>query len=106
MSVSQSRRQHANGSVFQHSLLSGALAVCVCVGGRIAAEPPPPASPTGNPPVGGRTTAEPLPPACPIGGLPVCQPPLPDKAPRPPAGPEAVTSFIDSLSVKDGVFEV
>jgi pilus assembly protein CpaC len=31
---------------------------------------------------------------------------MPDQPPRPPAGPEAITSFIDSLSVKDGVFEV
>jgi pilus assembly protein CpaC len=31
---------------------------------------------------------------------------MPDQAHRPPAGKEAITSFIDSLSVKDGVFEV
>jgi pilus assembly protein CpaC len=48
----------------------------------------------------------PQPPACPIGGLPTCLPLLPDQAHRPPAGPEALTSFIDSLTVKDGVFEV
>jgi hypothetical protein len=31
---------------------------------------------------------------------------LPDQPNRPPVGKEAVTSFLDSLSVKDGVFEV
>jgi pilus assembly protein CpaC len=31
---------------------------------------------------------------------------LPDQPHRPPVGPTALTSFIDSLSVKDGVFEV
>jgi pilus assembly protein CpaC len=38
--------------------------------------------------------------------LATCLPPLPDQPHRPPVGPEALTSFIDSLTVKDGVFEV
>lgn len=33
-------------------------------------------------------------------------PTMPDQAHRPPTGPEAITSFLDSLSVKDGVFEI
>jgi pilus assembly protein CpaC len=96
MSASPCQRSSRSGSAVAKRLLGTALVVWVCLAGRAAAQPQ--AQPQPKP--------QPQPPACPIGGLPTCQPPLPDQPHRPLSGPEAITSFIDSLSVKDGVFEV
>src|SRR5579883_224154 len=87
-------------------LLGAALAVWACWAGRAEAQPQEQPPAPLQPPAPPQLLAQPQPAACPIGGFPSCLPTLPDQAHRPPTGKEAITSFIDSLSVKDGVFEV
>jgi pilus assembly protein CpaC len=100
MSASPCQRHGRSGFAAPHPLIGTAFVFWVCLLGRAAAQPQPLPLPPPQP------LLQPQPPACPIGGLPTCLPTLPDQPHRPPIGPEALTSFIDSLSVKDGVFEV
>lgn len=100
MSASPSPRHGCWSPTASRCLLGTVLVVWIGWAGSVAAQPQtlPQPQPLPQPP--------PQPPDCLIGGLPTQLPPLPNQAHRPPTGPEAITSFIDSLTVKDGVFEV
>ncbi len=106
MSASPSQRRGWSGSSAVQCLLSIALVLWTFLAGQVVAQPPAVPAAEALPPATPLVEAAPQSPPCLIGGLPSCLPTLPNQPHRPPVGKEALTSFIDSLSVKDGVFEV
>jgi len=77
--------RNSRGAAWLKPLVLGTLMACLGLATRVGAQMPPAPSQTGFPPL---------------------LPALPQKPPRPAEGPEAVSSFIDSLSSNDAAFEV
>src|SRR5262245_5799502 len=93
-------------TAFGRRLMFALLAACLWGGYQgLPARPEPPGSGHSLPPPA-PVPAQVLPPPCTTDCPKPPLPPAPQKAPRPATGPEAVGSFLDTITSNDAAFEV